>query len=110
MKTMKSTLNKKDFKTEVLAHQGISIVQFKAEWSGACMMLDPIYEELKKSYSMEVRFYAVDVDAEPALAKEFMVLELPTMLFFRNGVLETKVSGLVPKNALIAKIENIIRQ
>jgi len=107
---MKSTLNKNEFKTEVLAHQGISIVQFKAEWSGACRMLEPIYEELKKSYSMEARFYAVDVDAEPALAKEFMVLELPTMLFFRNGVLETKVSGLVPKNALIAKIENIIRQ
>lgn len=106
---MKSTISKNEFKSKVLGHQGISIVQFKAEWSGACMMLEPIYEELKKSYGMEARFFAVDVDSEPSLAKEYMVQELPTMLFFRNGLLETKVSGLVPKNALIAKIENIIR-
>lgn len=107
---MKSTISKNEFKSKVLGHQGISIVQFKAEWSGACMMLEPVYEELKKTYSMAARFFTVDVEQEPTLAAEYMVQELPTMLFFRDGVAQTKVSGLVPKNMLIAKIENIINQ
>jgi thioredoxin-like negative regulator of GroEL len=40
--------------------------------------------------------------------KEFGVLELPTILFFKHGELIDHVIGLTPKNALIAKIENAL--
>lgn len=93
---------------EVVDNMTLSLVQFKTEWSGACQIISPIYEELARSYKGAVSFFSIDVEEEKGVDKDFGVMEIPTILFFRNGNLVDHVVGLISKNMLIMKIENAL--
>jgi thioredoxin 1 len=105
---MSKKLTKQEFKKEVMESQGLSLVKFKIEWSGACQIIFPIYEELSKSYTGMVNFFTIDVEKESGIDKEYGVMEIPTILFFKRGQIIDHVSGLVPKNVVISKIENAL--
>ena len=62
---------------------GLSLVHFKAKWSGACQIIEPLYNELAKSYKGVVHFYSIDVEKMNGLEKEYGVLDFPTILFFK---------------------------
>ena len=105
---MNKAIDRNEFITEVAGSGMLSLVQFKTEWNGACQIVSMIYEDLAKSYTGMANFFTVDMETENALAKEFGVSEVPAILFFRNGKVVDHVMGLVPKNALISKIENAL--
>ncbi|HJS54895.1 MAG TPA: thioredoxin domain-containing protein [Chitinophagaceae bacterium] len=105
---MSRKLTKQDFKKEVMENEGLSLVKFKIEWSGACQIISPIYEELARSYTGIVNFFTIDVEKETGIDKEYGVTEIPTILFFKQGKIVDHVSGLVPKNVVISKIENAL--
>jgi len=76
--------------------QGVTLVDFWADWCGPCKMLAPTIEELGKAYDGKAIIAKVDVDAQPDLAKRFAVMSIPTVIFFKNGQeIERKV-GLLP--------------
>lgn len=58
-------------------------------------MLGPVLEEL--SGEADFKIVKVDVDAEPALAMQFGIESIPTLLVFRNGQLVNRSVGLVSK-------------
>lgn len=99
-------VNQEEFKETVLNNPGLVMVQFFADWSGTCQMMAPIFEQIAGSYNSMTKFLSVDVEENPGLQEEYMVMELPTILFFRKGELVDHVAGLVSRNALIAKLEN----
>jgi thioredoxin 1 len=101
-------ISKKEFRKEVIGSTDLSLVQFKLEWSGACQIIAPVYEELASSYKGQAKFFTVDVEKETGLDDEYGVMELPTILFFKRGRVIDHVSGLTPKNILISKIENAL--
>jgi thioredoxin 1 len=101
-------ITKDEFKREVIMSMGLSLVQFKTEWSGACQIISPIYEELAASYKGQAKFFTVDVEDETGLDNEYGVMELPTILFFKQGKVIDHVTGLAPKNVIISKIENAL--
>ena len=107
---MKIVTDKKSFTEKVLNEQGLRVVKFYADWSGPCQMMAPIYKELSANYSSSVGFFTVDVEESPLLKAELGVIELPTILFYKNGTVIDFVNGMISKNALIAKIENAINQ
>ncbi len=47
----------------------------------------------------------VNVDAEPALAAQFGIMNIPTVLVFKNGQVAEKSVGVVPK----AKLEALVK-
>jgi len=97
-----------EFRKYVTGSQDLSLVQFRLEWSGACQIISPVYEELANSFKEVAKFFTIDVEKEPWLNNEYGVKELPTILFFKNGKLIDHVTGLIPKNEIISKIENAI--
>lgn len=101
---------KKDFTEKILNSKGLQVVKFYADWSGPCQMMAPICKELSISYGGIVNFFKVDVEALPLLKKEFGVNDLPTILFYKNGILIDFVNGVIAKNAMIAKMENLLNQ
>jgi len=105
---MSRNLTKQEFKKEIMESQALSLVKFKIEWSGACQIISPIYEELSKSYKGIVNFFTIDVEKEMGIDKEYGVMEIPTILFFKGGKIVDHVSGLAPKNVVISKIENAL--
>ena len=105
---MNKITDKKSFNEKLLSGPGLQVVKFYAEWSGPCQMMLPIYNELASMYNSAASFYRVDVEEAPLLKKELGVMEMPTILFYRNGVVIDFVTGLIPKNSLIAKLENVL--
>ncbi|CAN5834007.1 thioredoxin [soil metagenome] len=105
---MNRTLTGIDFTNRIIKAGGIAIVQFKTEWNGGCQIIAPIYEELSRSYASKADFFTIDTQENNSIAKEYGILELPTILFFNNGELIDHLIGLKPKNIFIAKIENAI--
>jgi thioredoxin 1 len=106
--TMNKVNDKKSFSEKVLSGSGLKIVEFYADWSGPCQMMLPIYNELASMYSSVAGFYQVDVEEAPLLKKELGVIEMPTILFYKNGEVVDFVNGLISKNSLIAKLENVL--
>lgn len=107
-KSMNQMISKTDLRKEVTSSNGLSIVQFQKEWNGVCQIIAPIYEELAKSYKGQAKFFTIDVEKETGVDLEFGVMEIPTILFFRNGEIIDHVTGLTPKNIMITKIENAL--
>lgn len=105
---MTRPLSQQEFKSEVIDSMNLSLVQFKTEWSGACQIISPIYEELALSYKGQAKFFTVDVETESSISNQYGINEIPTILFFRNGNIIDHVTGLTPKNVLIGKIEHAL--
>ncbi len=100
--------DKKTFTEKVLNGTGLQIVRFCAEWSGPCQMMGPIYMEMFGMYKMSASFYRIDVDEAPLLKKEFGVVELPTIIFYKKGKVVDFAIGLISKDALFIKVDRLI--
>ncbi len=70
------------------------LVDFWADWCGPCKGLSPILDELATQYADKVRIGKVDVNEEAALAAQFNVHSLPTLLLFKQGEIVEQIVGL----------------
>ena len=108
MNYMNKAIGKKEFKSHVVESITLSLVQFKTEWNGACQIVSMIYDDLANAYKGAANFFTVDVEEEVHLGKEYGIIEIPTILFFKSGKVIDYATGLTPKNVLISKIENAL--
>lgn len=88
------------FQTEVLDFKGTVLVDFWASWCGPCKMIGPIVEEISEEMP-EIKVCKVDVDEEEELASRFNVMNIPTILIFKDGEVQTVSVGFKPKDALL---------
>lgn len=89
-----------NFTEEVLNSPVPVMVDFWATWCMPCKMLAPTLEELAEEANGAYKVGKVNVDAEPALATQFGIMNIPTVLVFKNGQVVEKSIGLVQKNQL----------
>lgn len=101
------SLNSASFKEKVLSNARIVVVDYGAAWCGPCKKLKPILEELSTSLADRADFFYVDAGEQPAIAKEFGVMSLPTILFFSQGQVKDRLIGLVSKEKIIEKLDTI---
>jgi len=71
---------------ETVSKDGITIVDFWAEWCGPCRMFGPIFEEASRRHT-NITFGKVDTEAEQQLAAQANITSIPTLMAFRDGVL-----------------------
>lgn len=99
-------INEKNFKEKT--GNGFVVVDFFANWCGPCRMLSPILDEVKDELGDKVEIYKVNVDDEENLAREFGVMSIPCVFFFKNGEMVGKQVGLVSKDMLVSKIQSLM--
>jgi thioredoxin 1 len=93
---------------ELIAGDKPVVVDFWAEWCGPCRMLIPIIEELANEYEDRAIIGKVNVDENDELPGEFNIRNIPTVLFFKNGVLVDKHVGAATKSLLEVKLKAIL--
>lgn len=101
-------LSSANWESEVQKSDQAVLVDFWAPWCGPCKMVAPVLEELSREMDGKVKFAKVNVDENQALAAQFEVRSIPTLLLFKNGQPATRVVGFQPKNVLKQKIESVI--
>lgn len=97
-----------NFDEVVLRSDKPVIVDFWAEWCGPCRMVGPIINELSEEYDGKAIFTKLDVDSNPGVSAKFGIRNIPTVLFFKNGVIADKQVGAVPKSNLEAKLQVLL--
>ena len=76
-----------------------------AEWCGPCRMVGPHVEALANEYDGKAVVGKVNVDLHGAIAAQYGVRNIPTIVFLKNGELVDKVVGAVPKEQLAEKLD-----
>jgi len=108
IKTMNFHITGKELKNELAENLNLLLVHFKTEWNGACQILVPVYEDLANVYKREAKFFTIDAQKNKTAMHEYGVVEIPTILFFKDGKLIDHVTGLASKRIIISKIENAL--
>lgn len=102
---MAAELTDANFQETVLNYEGLSVVDFWAEWCGPCRMVGPIIDELSNEYEGKATIGKVDVDSNPEVSMKYGVRSIPTILFIKNGEVVDKQVGAASKQVLQAKID-----
>ncbi len=77
------------------------IVDFHALWCGPCKVQSPILKELAAELGERVRVIKIDVDQNNALASQYQVQSVPTLIIFKNGKPLWRNSGVTGKAELL---------
>ncbi len=84
-----------------LVKNGVHIVDFYADWCGPCKMLGSVLETME-----DVSIIKINTDTHPELAREFGIMSIPTIVFFKDGQQMRKEIGFKPKE----EIERILNE
>jgi thioredoxin 1 len=97
-----------NFKAEVLDSDKVTLVDFWATWCGPCMMLGPVIEELAGDYDGRAVIAKLNVDENSAIAAQYGIRSIPTLLIFKNGQVVDQMVGSMPKNTIAKKLDEYI--
>lgn len=99
------TIEKDNWQAEVIDSTTPVLVDFWAEWCGPCRAIAPILEELSSEQAGTLKIAKVNVDEHQALAGEFGIRSIPTLLLFKDGTVKEQLVGLMSKPQLSEKLE-----
>lgn len=97
------------FDKEVMESKIPVIVDFWASWCHPCMMIAPVVEELSRDYAGRVKVAKVEVDEAAEISSRFNVMNIPTLIIFRDGKETDRIIGVSSKDEIIRRLEKILK-
>ncbi len=93
------TITKDNFQQEIMESSQTVMLDFWASWCGPCRMLSPVIDEIAEERS-DIKVGKVNVDEQPALARSFRIMSIPTVAVMKNGKVVRQSMGVRPKKQI----------
>ena len=93
---------------EFIKRYPVVVVDCWAPWCGPCRMISPVIEDLASDYAGKVVFGKLNVDENPAVAAEYGIMSIPTLLLARNGEVVDRLIGAAPRQIIEAKLRRLL--
>ena len=93
-----------DFDNQVLQSEIPVIVEFGAEWCAPCKRMEPMMEEIAMDWQGKVKLVKIDVDHSVDLTMRYNVMGVPTIILFKNGEPQERLTGAQNRKKLQAKL------
>lgn len=103
-----ATFTEANFQLDVLNSVHPVLVDFWAPWCGPCHVIAPVINDLATEFVGRVTVGKVNVDDEPALAAQYGIRSIPTLLLFKDGQIVDQAVGVVPKQVLSEKLNALV--
>lgn len=93
-------INEKNFQSEVISSDKRVLLDFWAPWCGPCRTVVPIVEEIADE-NPDIKVGKVNVEEQPALARQFGIVSIPTLIVMDGGNVVNRATGARPKSAIL---------
>ncbi len=101
-------LTDQDFADAVKSTEQPVLVDFWAEWCAPCRALGPVIESLSAEYAGRATVAKVDVDANQAVAMQFGIRSIPTVMLFHKGELVETFVGVRPQSDYADSLDKLV--
>jgi len=92
----------KNIEKEIFDVDNPTILYFTAPWCVPCKLLKPMLKDIK-----DCEIYEVNVEDNNKLANDYGVNGLPTLVFFKNGIVKYRLTGTVKQSAIEDRIKKL---
>lgn len=90
--------------TTVISGDKPVLVDFWAAWCMPCRMVSPILDEIAQERQGAVTVAKLNVDENPAVAAQYGVMSIPTIIRFEHGQEISRVVGALPKAEMARRL------
>ncbi|HCJ66072.1 MAG TPA: thioredoxin [Elusimicrobia bacterium] len=101
-------VNDKNFAEEVIQSNMPVVVDFWASWCGPCRILAPVVEELSQEYTGKIKIVKMNTDENPSTPSKYMIISIPTLIFFKNGKPVDQLVGIQSKNEIKKHLDRLL--
>ncbi len=91
---------------DTMTRDGIAFVDWWAAWCGPCRTFAPVFHAASEQHS-DITFGKVDTEAQQRLAAAAQIRSIPTLMAFRDGVLDFSQPGALPAAAFDQLIQAV---
>ena len=96
-------INEKNFVSEVIHSDKPVLLDFWASWCGPCRMMSPVLDQIAQERS-DIKVCKVNIDEEPALASQYQIFSIPTLMVLKDGQVVNHTVGARPKQQVLSMI------